>query len=53
MPDLRGMSSKDALYILENLGLTVKLSGTGTVKKQSVARGERIKKNQIIELKLS
>lgn len=53
MPDLRGLSSKEALYILENMGLTVKLKGTGTVKKQSVPRGERIKKNQLVELKLS
>jgi cell division protein FtsI (penicillin-binding protein 3) len=53
MPDLRGLSSKEALYILENLGLTVRLKGSGTVKKQSIPRGEKIKKNQIVELKLS
>jgi len=53
MPDLRGMSSKEALYILENMGLKVKMNGNGAVKKQSIARGERIKKNQLIELKLS
>jgi len=53
MPDLRGLSSKDAIYVLENMGLIVKLSGSGKVVKQSVPRGQKIKKNQIIELKLS
>jgi len=53
MPDLRGLSSKDALYVLENMGVIVRLSGSGRVVKQSVPRGQKITKNQIIELKLS
>ena len=53
MPDVRGMDSKDALYVLENMGLKVRMSGSGTVKKQSVPRGEKINKSQIVELKLS
>jgi len=53
MPDLRGLSSKDALYVLENMGLNVKISGSGKVVKQSVPRGTKVKKNQLIELKLS
>ncbi len=53
MPDLRGLPSKDAIYILENMGLNVQLSGSGVVKEQSVKRGERIKKKQLIRLKLS
>ncbi len=53
MPDLHGLSSKDALYILENMGLIVKLSGSGAVKKQSIPRGTKVRKNQIVELKLS
>ncbi len=53
MPDLRGLPSKDALYILENLGLHVQLSGSGIVKEQSIKRGERIKKKQLVRLKLS
>ncbi len=53
MPDLRGLSSKEAVYVLENMGLIVRLSGSGTVRYQSVPRGEKIKKNQLIELKLS
>ncbi len=53
MPDLRGLTSKDALYILENMGLNVQLKGSGIVKEQSIKRGEHIKKNQIVSLKLS
>jgi len=53
MPDLRGLPAKDALFILENMGLKVRLKGNGTVSGQSVKRGERIKKNQLIELQLT
>jgi cell division protein FtsI (penicillin-binding protein 3) len=53
MPDVRGLPSKDALYVLENMGLIVRLNGSGKVVKQSIPRGERIKRNQIVELKLS
>ncbi len=53
MPDLRGLTSKEALYILENMGLNVKMKGSGIVKEQSIQRGKHIKKNQIVSLKLS
>jgi len=53
MPDVRGLQAKDALYVLENLGLKVKLIGRGMVKQQSIPRGTKIKKNQNVELRLS
>ncbi len=53
MPDLRGFSSKEAVYILENMGLKVQLQGSGIVVEQSVPRGNKIKKYQRISLKLS
>jgi cell division protein FtsI (penicillin-binding protein 3) len=53
MPDLKGLSSKNAIYILENMGVKVKLKGSGKVIGQSVPRGVKVKRNQIIELKLS
>ncbi len=53
MPDLRGMPSKSALYILENMGVKVRMYGSGKVMTQSVPRGEKIKKNQVVELKLT
>jgi cell division protein FtsI (penicillin-binding protein 3) len=39
VPDVRGMSAKDALYLLENKGIDVEIRGIGYVKKQSVAPG--------------
>jgi len=53
MPDLKGLSSKEALYILENLGLKVQLQGSGNVIDQSLPKGSKIRKNQRISLKLS
>jgi cell division protein FtsI (penicillin-binding protein 3) len=52
MPDLKGLPSKSALYILENMGVKVHLSGSGKVVEQSVPRGVKVHKNQVVELKL-
>jgi len=49
IPDVRGMGVRDALYVLENLGLKVKLDGVGRVYKQSITPGSR---NQGQEIKL-
>jgi len=53
MPDLKGMSAMDAIAILENMGLNVKVEGIGTVSKQSIKSGQKIKPKSIITLKLS
>ena len=53
MPDLRGMPAKDALYILENMGLKVRMNGSGKVVSQSISRGTRVKRKQEVELKMS
>lgn len=53
IPNLKGMPAMDAVTILENLGLKVKLIGKGKVIKQSLEKGTAIKKNQIITLELS
>jgi hypothetical protein len=37
----------DAVSLLENLGLKVKFTGVGKVKKQSINPGDIFKKNQI------
>jgi cell division protein FtsI (penicillin-binding protein 3) len=52
MPDVRGMGLRDALYLLENQGLKVSMSGVGLVKSQSLAPGTRVSKGMHIELKL-
>ena len=53
MPDLRGLPAKDALYILENMGLKVKINGSGKVVGQSIPKGTRIKRQQEVKLNLS
>ncbi len=42
VPNVKGMGLRDAIYILENKGLKVTVSGLGKVKKQSVPVGRKI-----------
>jgi cell division protein FtsI (penicillin-binding protein 3) len=53
MPNLRGMSAMDAIAILENMGLEVQIKGSGTVSKQSIKSGQKIKSNTTVTLVLS
>ena len=52
VPDVRGMSAKDALYLLENKGIDVEVKGIGYVKKQSVTPGTLVAKTDKIILEL-
>ena len=54
IPNLKGMPGMDAVALLENMGLKVKLkkSGIGKVKSQSILVGEHIKRNSTIILEL-
>ena len=52
VPNLTGMLAKDALYLLENNGLRVKINGSGTVAKQSIAPGEKFNHDSQIVLEL-
>ena len=52
VPNLQGLSAKDALYLLENNGLNVKLQGFGAVKKQSLEAGTKFFKGSQIVLTL-
>jgi len=53
MPNLKGMSAMDAISILENMGLKVQIVGNGTVSKQSIKSGQKIKPQSLITLVLS
>lgn len=46
VPNVQGMTLRDALYLLENKGLKVSITGTGRVRKQSVTPGKRIEKGK-------
>lgn len=52
-PDVRGMSSRNALAVLENLGFRVKLRGHGRVRKQSIPPGMRYRRGSLITLTLA
>ena len=52
MPDVRGMGLKDALYLLENAGLKVKVIGSGMIKTQSINEGIRFTKGTELTLEL-
>lgn len=53
VPDVRGMGLQDALYLLENAGLSVKTDGAGTVRRQSIKPGTALRARQTITLELS
>lgn len=52
VPNLVGMTARDAFYLLENNGFHVKIIGSGSVSKQSIAAGEPFKKGTSIILEL-
>ena len=53
VPNVKGMSAMDALSLLENIGLKVKITGAGKVKEQSIEKGEKLVKGRTIILTLS
>ena len=53
VPNVVGLTIKDAVYMLENLGMKVRFHGKGKVVSQSVVAGSRIdKRNNVIVLGL-
>lgn len=53
MPNVVGMGLKDAIYMLENLGLKVMAKGKGKVLYQSLAGGSNLNKGQIVNIQLN
>lgn len=53
VPNVVGMGLRDAIFLLENQGLRVKISGSGMVKSQSITAGTRIQDGQEINIELS
>ena len=53
VPNVRGMSAMDAVALLENFGMKVRLKGVGKVKQQSIKKGTPIRKGATIILNLS
>lgn len=53
VPDVRGMSLRDAIYLLENLGIRVKCSGKGRVSRQSPEHGARYNDETVVTLEMN
>ena len=53
MPNVRGMGLKDAIYLLENMGIKVAVKGRGKVINQSVDPGTQLMKGLTVILELS
>lgn len=53
IPDVTGMSVRDAVFLLEELGLKVMVNGKGTVVRQSLQPGWVFPKGSIVILDLS
>lgn len=52
VPDVSGMSLRDAVYLLEKQGMNVLVEGRGSVRSQSVAAGAVVVKGQSIKIQL-
>jgi cell division protein FtsI (penicillin-binding protein 3) len=53
VPDVRGMSMRDALYLLENKGIRVRYTGKGRVLRQSPEHGARYNEETVVSLELN
>jgi len=53
MPNVKGMGLKDALYMLETMGIKVSVKGKGKVTSQSVSPGTMVIKGVTVLLELS
>ncbi|MBD2767683.1 PASTA domain-containing protein [Hymenobacter sp. BT664] len=53
VPQVRGLTLRDALFLLENKGLHVRVVGTGRVREQSLPVGSPVKRNDVITLTLA
>jgi cell division protein FtsI (penicillin-binding protein 3) len=53
VPDVKDMGAKDALFLLENMGLEVSISGRGTVRSQSPVPGTLLRKGDHVQLVMS
>ena len=53
IPNLLGLGLEDALYLLENSGLQVRVKGSGVIVKQSIDAGVVFSKGTTIEIELA
>lgn len=52
IPDVKGMGARDAVYLLESMGLKVQVTGRGTVLGQFPESGRRLIKGETVTIQL-
>ncbi len=52
MPNVKYMTAQDAVFLIEELGLTARVNGAGRVISQSIPKGSRITSGQIVIINL-
>ncbi|MDH5396504.1 MAG: transpeptidase family protein [Cyclobacteriaceae bacterium] len=52
VPDVRGMTLRDAIYLLETAGMRISHRGIGRVEEQSVQPNAKVKKGELVILSL-
>ena len=53
VPDVKDMGARDAIYLLENLGLNTAINGRGTVHSQDPPPGTILRKGERVTLQMS
>lgn len=53
VPNVIGMGAKDAVYLLESMGLKARITGMGKVRSQSIPPGNTLRKGQTIQIRLN
>ncbi|MBN1107205.1 MAG: transpeptidase family protein [Bacteroidales bacterium] len=53
VPDVRGMTLRDAIFLLENSGYKVRFNGRGRVRRQSPEHGARYYEGQVVSLDMN
>ena len=53
IPDVKDMGARDAVYLLENLGLKVEINGRGTGRGQQPLPGALIRSGELVKLEMS
>jgi cell division protein FtsI (penicillin-binding protein 3) len=53
IPDVRGMSLRDAIFLLENEGIRVRYNGKGRVRSQSPEHGARYYNGTVVSLEMN
>ncbi len=52
VPNVVGMSAKDAVYLIESKGMVAQITGYGTVKRQSISPGSPVFNGGVVEINL-